>query len=828
MRAMGSSFGAGVIGLLVLCGCEPQENVIELEDGVYRLDRPKCLGSERSGTPERPVVWRAKNRGKVTVSGAVVISDWKKTELCDGRVWVGTIPGSGEIPGWATAGCPHALDERTFESPISVFEKGVRLTCARWPKTGWAMIREVLPAGTESGCTFGVGAAADVAAWAGEKDLWTHGLWNFEWADAKCRVLTVDVARRTLRIDTSMVKFGVLPGRDFYVFNALSALSGPGEWFVDRKARRLYVWPKGDVRDIEVALCDHLVVAKGLANARFEGIVFEGARKEAFLMESVTNVVFDACCFRRTSKSAIRATGAKSLLVKGSDFYDLGEGALWIEGGDGATLARGDNVVDNCHISHFGRVTANYRPGICMNGSGNAITHNLIHHTDHQAIQFNCSDLYIGWNVIHDTLQHNNDAGAVYCCGQQGRGWTDMRGTLIEHNFIHRTGRPHHAKNCMALYFDDSSSGIRARYNFINRADIGVYGGGGNLNRIESNLLVACSWPIKQGNRGPDTRFFNGAQKGKEGPLWKQLVKRHSSPAWAARFPETARILALADGRFAHWPLYNRFVGNVEVGCGEEDRKPVNEKFGNVWEGNRKLADATGCIGFLGRDWRLDPASESFAALGGDLGFERAGLYDSQRRFSPAVKFGADVSKVEPPAPELNLDPGTVVVQIRPERAFGGGKKVCFAKDLVGCAPIRGFENILECAPQGNAPREWAVYSFSFTPTNDLKATIHLRGRWWGDWTAYDDFSVEGAVVQDDLETGTGWSEYLEINKPPRNLVPGKAGMVDETTRSFRAASGHRFALAHGECHFVHPVELKKDRRVTVVFKARNAETQQE
>jgi len=828
MNTQRTFLGAAAVALSFLCACDPHDGVVELEDGVYRLDGPMLLGSKQSGTPERPVVWRAKNRGKVIVSGAVAVSDWKKTDLCGGSVWVGTIPGSGEIPGWAAAGCTHALDERTFESPISVFEKGERLTCARWPKTGWAMIGSVQSVGKESVGEFGVGAAADVAAWAGEKDLWAHGLWNFEWADAKCRVLSVDVARRTLRIDTSMVKFGILPGRDFYVFNALSALSAPGEWFVDRPARRLYVWPKGNVRDVEVALRDHLVVAKGLSNARFEGIVFEGVLKEAFLLENVTNVVIDACCFRRTSKSAIRATGAKRLRVTGSDFHDLGEGALWIEGGDNATLERGDNVVDNCHISHFGKVTANYRPGICMNGSGNAITHNLIHHTDHQAIQFNCSDLYVGWNVIHDTLQHNNDAGAVYCCGQQGRGWTDMRGTLIEHNFIHRTGRPHHAKNCMALYFDDSSSGICARYNFINRADIGVYGGGGNLNRIESNLLVSCAWPVKQGNRGPDTRFFNGAQKGKEGPLWKQLVKRRTNPTWTARFPETERILALADGCFAHWPLYNRYVGNVEVGCGDEDHNPVNEKFGNVWEGNRRLADATGCVDFLGRDWRLDPTSESFAALGGDLGFAQAGLYDSTRRFSPAVKFGDGMSNVEPPQPESSLDPGTVVVQIRPDLAFSGAKNVCFAKDLVGCEPIRGWEHILECAPLGNAPREWAEYSFSFTPTNNVKAAIHLRGRWWGDWTAYDDFRIVGASVQDDLETGTGWCEYLEINKPPRNLVAGKGGMVDESARNFRAAKGIRFALAHGERHFIHRIELKKGVRVTVTFMARAAETLQD
>ena len=803
---------------------DAKSGVVELEDGVYRLDAPLVLGSERSGSPEKPVVYRAKNRGKVVLSGMVSISDWQKTDLCGGNVWVGTIPGTGEIPGWSSAGCLHQIDLKKLETPISVFANGERLTCARWPKAGsWAKIENVLSSGGMPGGVLQVGTDADVEAWAREKDLWAHGLWHFEWADAKCRVLDVDVANRAIRVDDTMVKFGFESGHDFYVFNALSAIGGPGEWAVDRKSRKLYVWPKGDVHDIEVALLDHIVTAKGLANVRFEGIVFEGTRRETFLLEDVTNVVVDACCFRHTSKEAIRATGARRLRVEGSDFYDLGEGGVWIEGGDIATLERGDNVVDNCHISHFGKVVANYKPGVCMNGSGNSITHNLIHHTDHQAIMFNCTDLYIGWNVIHDTLQHNDDAGAVYCCGQQGRGWTDMRGTLIEHNFIHNSGRLPHSRNCQALYFDDSSSGIRVRYNLINRANIGIEGGGGNFHIVESNLLVSCGRPLEQGNRGIDTSFQNGAKQGKKGPLWVQLANRYRNPAWAARFPETKRILDLEDGGFAHWPLFNRFVGNVEVGCGEDAPEKDVKKRGNVWLDNVKLKDETGCRDFLGRDWTLEPGSKVFAALGGDLGFAKAGLYDSERRFSPAVKFGEAVGVVQPPHPSYNaLAAGSVVVQLRQLgwSAVPKNERVCFAEELVNCGPIPQIKNILRLDPD-KAQDEWTGYSFSFVPKFDLTADIHLLGKYETHSTAYDDFRVEGATVEDDLETGRGWRGVVETSRHGQD--PGKGGLVEESEWCFKAAKGHRFVLANYWHNYVHRINLKKGVRVTITFKARSA-----
>ena len=161
----------------VSCASRLGAQTVELEDGVYRLDAPMVLGPERSGTPEKPLVVRAKNRGKVVLSGMVAISDWQKTDLCGGNVWVGTIPGTGEIPGWSSAGCLHKIDLAKLESPISVFAKGERLTCARWPKAGtWAKVKDVLPSGGRPGGVLRVGADADVAAWAREKDLWAHGL----------------------------------------------------------------------------------------------------------------------------------------------------------------------------------------------------------------------------------------------------------------------------------------------------------------------------------------------------------------------------------------------------------------------------------------------------------------------------------------------------------------------------------------------------------------------------------------------------------------------------------------------------------------------------
>ena len=47
---------------------------VVFEDGVYRLNAPLELTADDSGTDEMPVVWKARNRGKVIFSGAAKLA----------------------------------------------------------------------------------------------------------------------------------------------------------------------------------------------------------------------------------------------------------------------------------------------------------------------------------------------------------------------------------------------------------------------------------------------------------------------------------------------------------------------------------------------------------------------------------------------------------------------------------------------------------------------------------------------------------------------------------------------------------------------------------
>ena len=50
-----------------------------------------------------------------------------------------------------------------------------------------------------------------------------------------------------------------------------------------------------------------------------------------------------------------------------------------------------------------------------LDGVGNRVAHNLIHHAPHQAIGFGGNDHVIEFNEIHNVCYESNDAGAIYC-----------------------------------------------------------------------------------------------------------------------------------------------------------------------------------------------------------------------------------------------------------------------------------------------------------------------------------------------------------------------------------------------------------------------------
>lgn len=675
--------------------------VAEIEPGEIALAQAFTLTAEDSGMPGAPVVYRAARRGGTVLSGA-----WTPEWKAEGGLLTATLPDDvSPVPGFF--GC--ALGNTWGEvRPLSLYASGRRLPLSRWPNEGlWSIGEDELRLGRYEPWHAGKNASTNgwfvcnaprMEAWARERNLWAHGWWFYEWADTVSRVVAVDPAARRMRIDMQHVGFGINHFGRYCVLNAMSEIDMPGEWALDPEARRLYVKPPADGSVPAVARAPTVLLADGVHDVSLEGFVFECARGGgAVELTSCRDVHLRASTVRHVSGWGYRSKNCHGCRVEGCDFYDIGEGGVYVDGGDYKTLEAAGNVVDNCHITDYGRYIANYRPGISLNGVGNRATHNLVHHGDHQGIFFYGDNHYIGYNVLHDLCRATDDAGAIYTyVWEKGV----HEGTVVEHNLINEVGRHPDCGCNNGVYLDNVTSGVTVRQNVIGRARHGIASNAAR-NKTIGNVCINVATPWTRGD----------------------------ASKLPAKVPSVDCVIS----------------NNVAVACGKPGYKATNT-VAVALGGNLETLEDPGFRDYFNFDWDARPGSPLALAVG-DLRMRDAGLRADRWRVSPPVKLGRGASRPRPfegpsEGPEIRVDAG-VDGELpsglkRFADDFSHGEFAVWGKGRVIWTVIGGITTY--------ASPEWKDYVLFFTPLYDTTGNFTFMGAVRpGVMTEYELVSIRGA-----------------------------------------------------------------------------------
>ena len=109
--------------------------------------------------------------------------------------------------------------------------------------------------------------SARIAAWQTTEDVWMFGYWRWDWADASTPLGAVDHENRTLS-PMFVSYYGAIRGAPYYFYNVFEELDAPGEWYLDRDAGILYLWPPADFSETSVVTlslsADTIITANAL------------------------------------------------------------------------------------------------------------------------------------------------------------------------------------------------------------------------------------------------------------------------------------------------------------------------------------------------------------------------------------------------------------------------------------------------------------------------------------------------------------------------------------------------------------------------------------
>lgn len=507
-------------------GTKDAPNVIYLRQGIYRLKSTFELNERDNCTTYRPYQReKVSIVGSVAVPISAV-REVKNPRILNRLPSGRTAPVYGVdlqklgIQDFGEIG-PRGFRRPYIPAPLELMIDTTPLNVARYPNKGQEGIKvgKIIKRGSVTrngqkpidGGTFHY-SDERINRWTEGKDIWISGVFGPPYADSTVKIKSIDTEKKLITTEhPHMYGFSSHDKkhkyRTYYALNLLEELDTPGEFFADKSTGYLFfIYPEEIKANAQTQyeisiLKDPMVAIEGACHVKLQGITFENTRGigvyiergESNTLENCTlrNIGIVAVCIGKgsthdhlyrhgfTGKSlsrdlgswhehiyqntAFNREGGKNNGIRHCKIYNIGAGGISLGGGDRKTLEPAGNYVADSHIHHINRWGKTYKAAINIDGVGNKIQHNHIHHCTGNAIYLHGNDHLIEFNHIHHAVLESGDMGAYY----MGRDPSEY-GNVFQYNFMHDNGNDT-AKNhgVFGVHLDDYASGLIVKGNIF-------------------------------------------------------------------------------------------------------------------------------------------------------------------------------------------------------------------------------------------------------------------------------------------------------------------------------------------------------------------------
>ena len=282
----------------------------------------------------------------------------------------------------------------------------------------------------------------------------------------------------------------------FRLENVREAMNQPGEFYIDRVNRKLYVipemLPEGGGFTVWLPCAEQAFIINNMYDLSFLNVSFTGfgwdmeSRNPSqggsdlpgvFELTGCDNCSFLSCDFSHVSYYAVKAvSGVSGLKVMNCVFRDIGSGAVHLGGENSEEGCVRDCVIKNNVINGYGRDFADGIGVLARYVNGGEISHNDI--SDGYYTGVSCGwtwgysetvtdDNRVSYNHIHNIGQGVlSDLGGIYTLGPQA-------GTVLQGNVIHDIDCRDYGG--WGIYLDEGSSGILVTENLCYRFNANAF-----------------------------------------------------------------------------------------------------------------------------------------------------------------------------------------------------------------------------------------------------------------------------------------------------------------------------------------------------------------
>ncbi|MFC2090026.1 right-handed parallel beta-helix repeat-containing protein [Bacteroidota bacterium] len=484
--------------------------LVLIRGGMYQFQETLVFGLEDSGEGDQMISYAAYPGEIPVLSSGKEISGWKKV--------------TGEIPNLPQEAQGNVLVANTSDKFRTLYdEDGMlpRSTSERFvPLNG----------GTKTELRFPEGLFKN---WSNVEDVEILVRPTRDWTMNVLPLVSVDeeagIARTGIEASYAMNRYGC------WVENIIEELDEPGNWVLNTKEGKVYLWPRGDSPVFAPTLLE-LIRVEGkinkqgpkdvpVRNIQFRGFTFKHGERYSLAPDDAglqhdwdmldkdnalvrfrgaENCAIMDCHFLHSGSGAIRVDlyGMKNE-ISGNKIEHMGGGGILLCGyGPGTKDVNKGNLVYNNHIHHVGQIIW-HSPGIFLWQSGeNRVANNLIHHTNYSGMIisgcvirfFNMPDNREQVRAIrkHEVgelprdLEHNDVQAFLH-----------SRNNTIEYNEIHHSMVKMGDGN--GIYIRGAGNGNVIRRNYVhhlvsdNPKQSAIRTDGGQMNTlIAENVIYKC------------------------------------------------------------------------------------------------------------------------------------------------------------------------------------------------------------------------------------------------------------------------------------------------------------------------------------------------
>ena len=438
---------------------------------------------------------------------------------------------------------------------MELFIEGERIQLARYPNEnlkdcndGWLWTDEIIQKAPASEWQTGNKPIfkyydSRIETWDSYEEIYCFGQFGPDYFSDDVKVGGIDTTQKTVTL-ASTIGSGANSGKKYYFYNVLDELDTPGEYYIDRANKILYLYQPKDLSNVTLRFSDfadsgthneskitekaYMVRLTNVSNMTFSGITFELTKKSVMGIFGGENVQVNSCNFYDVGIKAIyigssfvqsltKSTDENGKVtyitpeynnernginhgINSCDFRNCGYGGVEMNGGSVPEIKESGYYIINSNFKNCSRLYGGYSNAINYYGSGFRISHNKITDAINHAVMGKALNLMFDHNEMSDVCRQIQDAGALYTNYRM-----PLQGIHFRYNYIHDIPAADHGHTYWnggisarsGLYTDSDLWYPESHGNVFVNMPIG-YSNSGKMEKHTNNIFIDCDTAMLQ------------------------------------------------------------------------------------------------------------------------------------------------------------------------------------------------------------------------------------------------------------------------------------------------------------------------------------------